>query len=632
MFSLARAAVAAALCGAFCAVPALAQPNAAAPQASPSPAATAIPEIGRVVTSDRRAEALAKASRPTYVVDRSTIEAFGARSVADALANVPGVSIFAYGPFGAQANYGIRGTTSSETLVLRDGVPVGAGSSASIDLGSLSTIGIGRIEVVESGASTLYGSSATGGVINLISAGASAPYLRISDGTLGNRDLALGASSGGLTFSFERHVATNVYDFPSFGAGALAIPAGTRTNADAQQTALRLGYRVDVGAGWSARLSLGSDAVRIGVPGSTVFGTTPDARQNTNRSDAALDLEHALGGGTFTLTLAGSTQQLAFADPGPSLGGEDDTYDARSQASLRYTASSAHGDIVAGIDLSRENAALSFTQAFGPALPIAAAEAQTAAYAQVGLQATPGLHVAVGLRGEHDAPLGGVLAPSFGATVTFGALRLTANAGESYRVPTLIDLYYPGFSNPNLVPERLTNYDATVHANAGTVALSAGIFGRDGSNLIALDPATFIPFNASRVSANGIALDAAVRLSARLQLTAGLTNLYRALDTSTGQRIPNTPPIVATLGIERPFGGGRWAFGGRVRVVGATANDGPQPLLYDRRADADLYARYRTGPAGIVTLRVRNAADVRYMPINGYPAPGHGIEVEFATR
>ena len=631
MFSLVRAGVAAALCGAVCAAPGLAQTE-PAPVVSPSPAASALPEIGRVVTSDRRAEALTKATRPTYVVDRSTIDAFGSRTVSDALGNLSGVSLFSYGPFGAQANYGIRGTTSAETLVLRDGVPIGVGSTASIDLGTLSTIGIGRIEVVESGASTLYGSSATGGVINLISSGTGAPYARIAYGTLVDCDVAAGASAGGLSASFERHVANNVYDFPAFGAGASALAAGTRTNADAEQTALRVGYRFDAGAGWSVRLGLGSDAIHIGVPGSTVFGTTPDARQYTNRSDATLDLAHAFPNGTFTITLSGSTQQLAYADPGPNLGGEDDTFDARSQGSLRYAASGARADVVAGFDFSRESAALSFAQTFGPTPPIAAAESQSAGYAQFGVQVAPVLHLSFGVRAEHDAPLGGVIAPSLGASVVFGHARLTADIGESYRVPTLVDLYYPGFSNPNLVPERLTNYDATLHVPLGAVALALGIFGRDGSNLIALDPVTFLPFNAARVSANGVELDAVAQLGSRLRLTAGVTNLYRALDTSTGLRLPNTPPIVATVGIERAFGNGRWAFGGRVRVVGVTPGDGPQPALYDRYADTDLYARYRSGPAGIVTLRVRNAAAVRYMPISGYPAPGRTFEVEFASR
>jgi outer membrane cobalamin receptor len=52
-------------------------------------------EIGSaVVTSDRREEPIGQTSRPTFVVDRAQIDAYGARTVADALQGVPGVELF----------------------------------------------------------------------------------------------------------------------------------------------------------------------------------------------------------------------------------------------------------------------------------------------------------------------------------------------------------------------------------------------------------------------------------------------------------------------------------------------------------------------------------------------------------
>src|SRR5947209_8332145 len=104
MLIVPRAAALAAL--ALClAAPAAAQ-TAPAPSASPSP----LPDIGRVITSDRHEEPLASTTRPTFVVDRAAIEARGDRSVADALSGVPGVALYRYGAFGAQASVFIRGT------------------------------------------------------------------------------------------------------------------------------------------------------------------------------------------------------------------------------------------------------------------------------------------------------------------------------------------------------------------------------------------------------------------------------------------------------------------------------------------------------------------------------------------
>jgi vitamin B12 transporter len=205
-------------------------------------------------------------------------------------------------------------------------------------------------------------------------------------------------------------------------------------------------------------------------------------------------------------------------------------------------------------------------------------------------------------------------------------------------VPTLVDLYYPGFSNPNLLPERLSNYDATLQFSPRAGSVSFGYFGRDGANLIVLDPNTFIPFNASRVSVNGLQFTAATPPLGGLRVTASVTDLYRAVDTTSGLRLPSTPPIVATLGLEHPFGAGALAFGARLRVIGASPdvpnpNGGP-PLgdPYDGYANADAYLRYRVARFTVLSARVRDLTGARYAPIFGYPAPGRTLEIELATR
>jgi vitamin B12 transporter len=257
---------------------------------------------------------------------------------------------------------------------------------------------------------------------------------------------------------------------------------------------------------------------------------------------------------------------------------------------------------------------------------------------QAGYDPTSALRIIAGLRGENDTPHGRALAPSFGARVDLGGARFTANVGESFRLPTLIDLYYPGFSNPALQPERLADYDATLSFPNVAGGISLGYFGRDGSNLIVLNPTTFAPYNASRVSVNGLQLTAATRPFHHLRATASVTDLYRAVDTSTGVRLPSTPPVVATLGVERPFDGGPFALGARVRVVGSSPDvpnfsGGPAYAdPYDAYTTADAYLRYRFTRSAILTLRARNVGNERYAPLFGYPAPGRSFDVELATR
>jgi outer membrane cobalamin receptor len=231
-----------------------------------------------------------------------------------------------------------------------------------------------------------------------------------------------------------------------------------------------------------------------------------------------------------------------------------------------------------------------------------------------------------------------VLAPSVGTRLQFGALRFTANASESFEAPTLVDLYYPGYSNPDLVPEKLTNYDATLALAPPAGGVSLGFFGRNGRNLIVLDPITFVPYNAARIALEGVQFTLAAKPIHHVRVSLGITDLYRALDTTTGLRLPSTPPIVATLGIERAFDGSRVAFGANLRIVGSSP-DVPNPNggaalddPYDGYTVANVYLRYRVSPHAVLSVRGQNVGNERYAPIFGYPVPGRSLGVELATR
>lgn len=121
----------------------------------PSPSPSAPPEIDRVTASDRQPEPIGRTSRPTFVVDRSRITDEGARALADALVGVPGVELFAYGPFGAEVDLSFRGASSERTLVLIDGQPVDDPTTGAADRTEVSTVGVQRVEIVESAASAL---------------------------------------------------------------------------------------------------------------------------------------------------------------------------------------------------------------------------------------------------------------------------------------------------------------------------------------------------------------------------------------------------------------------------------------------------------------------------------------------
>lgn len=119
-----------------------------------------------IVTAARREQRLADAVVATELVTRQDIERRGAGDVAAALAGVVAVQIEGGVPSGSGAL--LQGLGSQRVLVLVDGQPVAGRINGNLDLSRISTTGVERIEIVTGPQSTLYGSEAMGGVINII--------------------------------------------------------------------------------------------------------------------------------------------------------------------------------------------------------------------------------------------------------------------------------------------------------------------------------------------------------------------------------------------------------------------------------------------------------------------------------
>ncbi|MFM7692081.1 MAG: TonB-dependent receptor, partial [Alphaproteobacteria bacterium] len=149
---------------------------------------TSLPET--VVTATRIPTPQERLPAATTVIDRQIIEERGYVTLADALVSVPGFNIVPTGGIGQQTSGFMRGTNSNHVLVLRDGVPMNAASqpSGAFNFGNTLLGDIERIEVVRGPVSAIYGTSAIGGVINLITRRAPAdrqaqPYGELAGGT-----------------------------------------------------------------------------------------------------------------------------------------------------------------------------------------------------------------------------------------------------------------------------------------------------------------------------------------------------------------------------------------------------------------------------------------------------------------
>jgi vitamin B12 transporter len=177
-------------------------------EASPSPGETESPEI--IVSATRIPIPEEGSPASVSVITSDDLEQKQTERVADALRQVPGLSVVQTGPPGQLTSVFTRGLRSEHTQVLLDGIPINQGLAGLFNFADLTTDDIDRIEVVRGPQSTLYGPRALAGVIQIFTKqGSGAPTAEFSaeagsfdtfreransSGSIGPLDYSIGAS------------------------------------------------------------------------------------------------------------------------------------------------------------------------------------------------------------------------------------------------------------------------------------------------------------------------------------------------------------------------------------------------------------------------------------------------------
>lgn len=217
-------------------------------------------EAGQVVvTASREIERLEDVAVPTTVIDAERAEMDGRLRIADVLADVPGVTIS--NDFGQGVQ--IQGLDAAYTLILIDGEPIVGRDAGVLDLRRLTVSGLDRVEIVRGPSSSLYGSDALAGVVNLVTRppDGTSGRLRARTGTFGTTNLtAEGETAGewrggraGVRVLLDRY-ATNGYDLDPdlFGNTAPAVGENTidvrSTLGLGDRTTFTLGGRATTGS------------------------------------------------------------------------------------------------------------------------------------------------------------------------------------------------------------------------------------------------------------------------------------------------------------------------------------------------------------------------------------------------
>ncbi|NMG57997.1 TonB-dependent receptor [Geitlerinema sp. P-1104] len=497
----------------------------------------------------RQDRPLRDSSRPIYVVPREQIDVQGATTVQDALRFVPGILSdgTSGGQLGSVSSQFMRGGNSSQTLILLNGRPINdLGSSGGFDLSSFTTNFVERLEVLPGGSSTLYGSSAVGGTLNIVSQSPTEePEVVISSevGSFGYNQQAIQsrgtAGDIGWVIGYNRTFSRN--NFP-FDLGTVDV-SGTRDNAEANYNNLNLTLAADLGDRNRLTFSGLYLSRDIGVPGGVPTKTgsagafnrlSPQARQYTE--DWLLDLlwESQLNPentSNLTARIYSDILDSTFRDPETSRSNLDrNSFGLQVQHNWQLTDTQT---LTYGLDfrtISSENRTFNFasgedTENYNSRID------NGAAFARYDINLADNLSLNLGLRQEFNSlENGSFTSPAVGILWNLSdRTALRANYARSFKSPLISQLEgLAAFSvapNPNLRPERGHSFDLGLDQQLGDIGLfRLTFFFNQISELIAFEfgnPSTNV--NIGKVEALGVEAALDIQLAPNVFAFANLT-------------------------------------------------------------------------------------------------------------
>jgi vitamin B12 transporter len=637
-------------------IPALAQVaggQAAAPDEAGATAAAAVSQV--VVTANRSATPIDQVGQSVTVLTGADIRQDQETSVSDILARTPGVTFDRNGGVGQTTSIFIRGADSDQTVALIDGVKVNdpTDPGTGFDFANLISGDIARIEVLRGPQSTLYGSEAIGGVVNVITADATKPLqgnLQAEGGSYGTAYVngAVGGKEDRLDWRlgayYQSTIGVSAFD-QAFGGrepdGYRTAGASGRFRYDLTGD-LQLDERVYYS--WSHTAFDGYDTPTGAFGDDNEYAVSQQLVDYTGLNLSLLD-------GRLKNRLAYEYSGVDHDDQDPNqpqnLGVDTTTtYKATGRTyTVEYegTFAIAPGyQAVFGAQNERSTL-VSQSPAFEPA-PIRANSTITSGYGQVSGQVLPGLTLTGGARYDEQTNVGGHATGQASAawSLNGGNTILRASFGQGFKAPSLYQLYSE-YGNAALRPEQANGWDAGIeqHFLDGRVVVQASYFGRDTTNLIefvscfgvtaglcAANVSGGYYANVARARAEGVELQASWKATQRLQLSANYT-LDDVEDRSPGSptegyQLARRPKDTANLTADYV-----WPIKLKtdvaVRYASSSFDDDAHTILLKSYTLLDLRAAYPINDTLELYGRIENLTDQHYETVYQYGTLGRAV-------
>lgn len=570
-----------------------------------------------VVTATRQAQRISETLADITVISPEEIRQAGQTSLVDLLARQAEMQVYSSGGAGKLSGVFIRGANANHTLVFIDGVRIGAATAGTPSLEQIPLSQIDHVEILRGPGSALYGADAIGGVIQIFTKraeGKFAPEVFVGAGGYGTRNIAAGFSGSSDATSYSLRAGYDSTD----GIKSIDDKAKQPYTYDPGRAAD--GYRNASMTGSAAfRPAAGHE---LGVKlfhtdGRNWYEGGPgfDTRANVSQSAySAYSRDRLTEAWTSNLRLSESVDDSnSFGLYSPQGSRYKTTQD---QASWQNDVQTGIGNFMAAVE-SLQQKALAQGQYD---------KSRSINSAQLGWSAAFGNHLLqLNLRNDDNSQFGNKTNgyAGYGYRIT-SSLRAEVSAGNAFHAPTFNDLYYPNYSNPNLMPETARNREAGLVWHEGPSHVALTVFDNRISDMIVSSASTgYIPQNVSRASLQGSSLAGQTVIAgfdAKLSL-----DYLDAKNSDTNKRLPRRATEQANFRIGKVLG--PWTLAGELQAVGSRYDSTSETNRMGGYALANLVAHYAAGRDWSVEARANNVFDRKYETAWGYANLGANVFV-----
>ncbi len=616
-----------------------------------------------VVTANKYEQKQSTTGKVLNIISRQQLERSGGKTLSEVLNTLPGLTMIgANNVLGTNQNISIRGASAGNVLLLIDGIPVNDPSAITnyYDLNFINIDQVERIEVLKGGQSTLYGSDAVAGVINVILKKAD-KKITVFGGVTGGSYNTLKESIGFGGQQKNTHFSINYTHQSSdgFSAATDKNKVGGFDNDGFKQHALNGRFEFSP-----------AKNLKINFTGTyNNYFADLDAAAFTDEKDYTVKNDNKQLGASAVYTLKKTTIHLNYNFNHVIRRYNDDSlyqsspYSkfARSSYTGRTQFAELYGnwkinnfELLIGADYRWNNTDQWYwsTGAFGPYAPPAlhAEMKQVSPYLTLAYNQDNGFGAEIGGRYNDHSVYGNNVSFNFNPFfVIKDKAKLFANIYSAFKTPTLYQLYDQSIGNSSLTPEKSTVAEAGVKF-LSLKKLNARVVGfyRQAKDAIlyTFNPSTFAGkyLNASKQTNYGIELEGGfahkkVSITANYTYTNGKTtaafdgtgaplskdttyyNLYRipkhTIHIDFG--VQATPTIYCSIK-------SRSASKREEYVYGAAAETLKAYVVFD------VYGEYKMGKETRLFLEINNIAGNKYVDILGYNNRGFNFNTGINFR